>query len=194
VGEQPGVDALGDEAGDADRFERLYRRHLRAVSVYCARRVDSDRAQDAVAEIFVVMWRRLDDVPDGDAGLLWLYRVAGRVVGHDWRGARRRRRLVDRLGSRRASLPETPEEAAIEGDERWRVVEAAARLGGNDAEILRLFAWERLDASQIAAVLEISPNAVHQRLHRAKQRLVREFDLLDAETASVRPARTEGGL
>lgn len=91
-------------------------------------------------------------------------------------------------------MPDTPEEAAIGGDDTWRVREAAARLDGNDAEILRLFAWERLGASQIAAVLEITPNAVHQRLHRARQRLVREFDLLGSDTAPVSSARTEGGL
>ena len=194
MGQQPEVDALGDEAGDPDRFETLYRRHLRAVTVYCARRIDPDRVQDAVAETFVVMWRRLDDIPDGEAGLLWLYRVASRVVGHDWRGSRRRRRLADRLASRRQSMPQTPEEATIDGDETRRVLEAAARLDRTDAEILRLFAWEGLGASQIAVVLEIKPNAVHQRLHRARQHLVREFDLLDSDTAPIRPAPAEGGL
>ena len=194
MGQQPEVDALGDEASDSERFETLYRRHLRAVTVYCARRIDPDRVQDAVAETFVVMWRRLDDIPGGEAGLLWLYRVASRVVGHDRRGTRRRRRLADRLTSRRQSTPQTPEEAAIDGDATWQVLEAAARLDGNDAEILRLFAWERLGASQIATVLEIKPNAVHQRLHRARQHLVREFDLLDSDTAPIRSARTAGGL
>lgn len=194
MGQRPKFDALGDEAASSDRFEALYRQHLRAVSVYCGRRVDPDRVQDAVAEIFVVMWRRLDDVPDGEAALWWLYRVASRVLGHDWRGTQRRRRLTDRLGSGRPSTPQTPEEAAINGDEIERVLEATARLDGNDAEILRLFAWEQLGASQIAAVLEITPNAVHQRLHRARQRLVREFDLVDSDPVSFRAAGTEGGL
>lgn len=91
-------------------------------------------------------------------------------------------------------MPQTPEEAAIDGDETWRVLEAAARLDRADAEILRLYAWERLGASQIAAVLEIKPNAVHQRLHRARRQLVREFDLLDSDAAPKRSAPAEGGL
>lgn len=164
-----GVDRTDEESIDADRFRSLYDRHLRAVTVYCARRLDGARVQDAVAETFLVTWRRIDDVPDGDAALLWLYRVASRVVGHDRRGAGRRVRLTARLVSRASSTPPTPEEAAIDGDDTRRVLEAAGRLRASDAEILGLHAWEQLDALQIASVLEITPNAVHQRLHRARQ-------------------------
>jgi hypothetical protein len=34
-----------------------------------------------VADTFLVVWRRIESVPDGDAERLWLYRVAHRVLG-----------------------------------------------------------------------------------------------------------------
>ena len=49
-----------------------------------------------------------------------------------------------------------------------------------DAEALRLVAWEQLSPGDIAALLEITPNAVKQRLHRAKRNLAREYRRLEA--------------
>jgi DNA-directed RNA polymerase specialized sigma24 family protein len=42
---------------------------------------------------FLTMWRRIDEVPEGDAALVWLYGVAYRVIGHQWRSVKRRSRL-----------------------------------------------------------------------------------------------------
>ncbi|MFZ2504330.1 MAG: sigma-70 family RNA polymerase sigma factor, partial [Nocardioides sp.] len=53
--------------------------------------------------------------------------------------------------------------------------EALARLGADEAELLRLWAWEELAPREIAEVLGISPNAVSLRLHRAKQKLADEL-------------------
>ena len=68
-------------------FAQLYQRHHGSIRSYCRRRLATDRVDDAVAEIFLTAWRRIDDVPAGDDALLWLYRVAYRVIGHEWRGA-----------------------------------------------------------------------------------------------------------
>src|SRR5258705_2876778 len=74
-------------------FAQLYNRHYRPIHDFCRRRVTSDLVEDAVSETFLTAWRRLDDVPTGDEALLWLYRVAYRVIGHQWRSTARRRRL-----------------------------------------------------------------------------------------------------
>lgn len=51
-------------AGDEARFNDLYARHRSALHRYCARRTDPSRVDDAVAETFLVAWRKLGDVPD----------------------------------------------------------------------------------------------------------------------------------
>ncbi len=69
---------------------------------------------------------------------------------------------------------------------------AGGQLDGTDAEVLRLVAWEQLSPGDVAAVLEITPNAVKQRLHRAKRNLAREYRRLEVRhVASADP--TEGG-
>lgn len=121
------------------------------------------------------MWRRIDDVPPGDDALAWLYRVAYRVIGHQWRSGSRRLRLQRRLRSVAPGPAPGPEADVVERDRHALVLEAVRRLGDTDSEILRLHVWEQLAATEIADVLDIAPNAVRQRIHRAKRNLGREY-------------------
>jgi RNA polymerase sigma factor (sigma-70 family) len=181
------------ESGDDVLFAQLYQRHLGSIRSYCRRRLSTDRVDDAVAEIFLTAWRRIDDVPAGDEALLWLYRVAYRVIGHEWRSAARRRRLGDRMQSmaRPAPLPGI-DEASVQADECRLVLEAATRLGGSDAEVLRLVAWEQLSIADVAEVLGIATNAVNQRLHRARRNLGNEYRRLESRQFST-PDAPQGG-
>ena len=65
----------------SDRFRSVYAAHHGAVRDYCFRRLPVADANDASAEVFLVVWRRIDDVPSGDdAALPWLYGIARNVV------------------------------------------------------------------------------------------------------------------
>jgi RNA polymerase sigma-70 factor (ECF subfamily) len=84
------------------------------------------------------------------------------------------------------------EDDSVVADEQRRIVlEAASRLGDADAEVLRLYAWERLAVADIAVVLGIGPNAVKQRLHRARRNLAREYRRL--ESGTLTPTTSQGG-
>ena len=175
-------------------FGALYQRHYRAIRDFCRRRVPKDVVDDVVAETFLTAWRRIDDVPRGDQGLLWLYGVAYRVIGHHYRGAARRRRLEDRMQLISGGESWGADDAVVAADQRRLVLDAAARLSDNDAEVLRLAAWEQLSIADIAGVLGIAPNAVKQRLHRAKQHLGREYRKLESETHQSTPEAPKGGV
>jgi RNA polymerase sigma-70 factor (ECF subfamily) len=150
-----------------DRFEALFEAHHRALLAYAARRCPTlADAEDAVAEVFVVAWRRLDDLPDGDAARLWLYGVARRTLANQRRGRARGLRLVERL----RAMAGTPVAVISTPAEPTPALDALARLSPGDQEILRLVAWEDLSHVEIAAVLDISVNAVAIRLHRARAR------------------------
>jgi len=169
------------------QFVDLYDRHHRQIRDYCRRRLTYDLVDDAVSEVFLVAWRRVDDVPNGDEALVWLYRVAYRVVGRQWRNSARRARLDVRL---RAAVPgpaSPADEPTLRAAEHQMVLRAATHLSDADAEVLRLVTWEQLSTAEVAAVLEINPNAVKQRLHRAKQHLAREYRRLDARSAPTNP-------
>lgn len=125
-----------------------------------------------MADTFLVAWRRLDQVPDGDAALLWLYGVARRTIGNQRRGDTRRTRLVARIRDlgRGTSVEAAVEEAAPSVSVDHPVMVALARLSPADQELLKLVAWEELSHAEIAEVLGISVNAVAIRLHRARAR------------------------
>ena len=175
------------------RFVSVYETHLRAVYVYCRRRVAADRVDDVVAETFLAVWRKIDQMPSGDAVLPWLYGFAYRSVLHQWRGSYRRRRLSDRLAALGSETPSPPEELLVVGYESARVLDATSRLKTKDQEVLRLSQWEELSHSEIAAVLDLSVDAVRQRYSRALKQLTREFNRLETKRSQSPAARKGGG-
>lgn len=150
------------------RFDALYDDYHGPVFGYVLRRTDSsDDAADAIAETFLIAWRRLDDIPAGDQARLWLYGVARRVLANQRRGERRRSTLADRL---RAEMV-FPIGEAGSADDLEALAAAFGRLRQKDREILALEGWEGLTPAQIATVLGCSGNAARIRLHRARRRL-----------------------
>jgi RNA polymerase sigma-70 factor (ECF subfamily) len=142
---------------------------------YLARRTDPATADDVLADTLLVCWRRLDDVPAEP--LPWAYGVARRCLANARRGERRRARLAARISvvdpPARTTTPDAGGPADTGPD--TGLDEAMARLRPQDAELLRLWAWEQLTPAEIAGVLEISPNAASIRLHRARGRLRAEL-------------------
>jgi RNA polymerase sigma factor (sigma-70 family) len=158
-----------------DRFEGLFRDNYTAVRGYAMRRVPAELAQDAVAETFLVAWRRLDDVP-GDA-LPWLYGVARRVMANQRRSAERGLALERRLAGE-AAVPRSDDPGETAGEaEAVRV--ALGRLSGRDREALMLVAWEGLSGARAARAAGCSRGAFAVRLHRARARLAAELATLD---------------
>lgn len=157
-------------------FERLYSEHHRAVLGYCSRRVPRADAWDAASEVFIVAWRKLDNVPDGAEARAWLLGVAYRVLANHRRGTQRRGKLVERVSQLGAGSPSSPEEQLIRSEAGLEVIDALARLKPKDREVLQLATWEELAPAEIAEVLGISRDAVDQRYSRAKRRLARELE------------------
>ncbi|SDH90290.1 RNA polymerase sigma-70 factor, ECF subfamily [Sinosporangium album] len=79
------------EQDDRFRFEAVYRRTYEQILGYAVRRCSSpEDAADVVAETYVIAWRRITELPDGEAGKLWLYGVARRVLANHRRSEQRR--------------------------------------------------------------------------------------------------------
>lgn len=145
------------------RFVALAREVGEPLRRYVVRRSAPDGVDDVLSETFLVLWRRLDDVPADDP-LPWTYGVARRCLANAGRSRRRQLHLVERL--RAEPVPAT--EPADDGADVRR---ALAQLGDLDREVVMLWAWEALPPREIAVVTGLTPNAVSIRLHRAKARL-----------------------
>ena len=74
---------------DSDREERflsLYAAACPLVLAYALRRAASPQdAADVCAETFAIAWRRLDELPDGQAATMWLYATARKVLANAFR-------------------------------------------------------------------------------------------------------------
>ena len=76
--------------------------------------------------------------------------------------------------TREPALPEVHEEAGL--DDYPQLASAFGQLTEQDREVLRLWAWEGLEAREIAIVLGVTANAVSLRLSKAKRKLGRLID------------------
>jgi RNA polymerase sigma-70 factor (ECF subfamily) len=159
------------------RFERLWHDYAPAIAAYVRRRAPVDLVEDAVAETFLVAWRRLDRVPNDP--LPWLYCVARRTLANQRRGLARRGALRRRLD---LELPPVTND-----DADPRVFEALATLSEPDRELLLLVAWEGLTTAEAAACVGSSAIACRVRLHRARARLAAALGDLEPAPPRAEP-------
>ncbi len=129
------------------RFERLFDETYDRVLAYALRRTTPDEAQDVAAETFTVAWRRLELVPDEEP-IAWLLGIARNVLSHHRRSSGRRARR------------------AASGDP----------ASAGDRELLRLVAWDGLEARHAAQVLGVPVGTFQVRLHRARKRLEQQLE------------------
>jgi RNA polymerase sigma-70 factor (ECF subfamily) len=165
------------ESKRRQRFDALFAAYSSDIVAYCGWRAGASDAQDAVAEVFLTTWRRLDDVPDGDGARVWLYATARRVIANQRRSARRRVALQERLTIEAAPNQEVDQEETL-------VYEALHRLGPRDREVLLLAEWEGLSPAQIGTVVGCLTVTARGRLHRARRRFRAVFEELQGPEVS----------
>ncbi len=155
------------------KFDACFRAHYAEVLAYALRRLgERGAAEDVAAQTFAVAWRRLDALPADP--LPWLLGVARHVIQNEARSARRRSRLLARITGQHRALA-APADPADSVPERSAILAAFGHLSEGDREVLRLGAWEGLDARRAAAALDCTRGAYALRLHRARRRLAKEL-------------------
>ncbi len=171
-------------AARVERFRQLYDATYPRIMAYTLRRAASrEDALDAVSETFMIVWRRLEDVPPDPRRVPWVYGVARRVLANQFRSRARRARLKERLES----------EGRVGGGEPDfdLVHQALSQLRPVDRELLTLSAWDDLDNEEIAEVMALSPQNVAVRLHRARSRLARSLARLGMRGFPQQPVKSE---
>jgi RNA polymerase sigma-70 factor (ECF subfamily) len=172
---------------DSARFDELFRATRKDVLAYLIRRTgDPEQAADMLADTYLIAWRKLADVPDGNRGRLWLFGVARNLL---LKGVERRRSrdvLVERLASELQI--ELSARAPAEDHRANLLREGVASLPYKEREILLLTAWEGLTPRDIAMVTGTSANLVRVRLAHARSKLRRQLACLQPPGGSPRPA------
>jgi RNA polymerase sigma factor (sigma-70 family) len=165
-----------------DRLELLVAAHETAVANYLRRRLyplSAADLDDLVEETFVVCWRRLDAVPDGDGERPWVIGVARHVLHNAHRSHRRRQHHEGRV--RPVVADHSAEDEAIAD---IAASAALAAIGEADRELLRLHFWDGVDVHGLAVVLGVSVTAAGTRLSRAKSKFVAQLEAIESRTAT----------
>lgn len=174
-------------------FRRIYDDYYAEVLAYCLRRARLEDAKDAAADVFLVVWRRLDDLPAGAATLPWLYVTARNVLANQRRSRFRFGGALLKLRSDPVPQPVSPETVVVRREQDEKVIEALARLRPQDREVIQLTTWEELPQKTIGTMLGCSDRAVTMRLHRALRRLRHELPADDIQVSAPALApETEG--
>ena len=175
------------------RFRAVYEATYDDLLRFAQRRVDPSHAEDVAADVFLVAWRRLDDMPEavGDARP-WLFGVARATILNYRRSSRRRDALAVRIAD--ATLDIGVDSSEARAASRVDLAAAWARLSAAEQEAISLTVWEGLDSAQAGVVLGCSATAYRIRLSRARRALRRHLGAahLPDSSARTRALTSEG--
>jgi len=167
---------LVDRAGrsDSEAWEALYRRAYPGLLAYASRRLDAERARDAVAETMaraVAGISKFERRPGGSFDA-WLYGILRHVVVDAHRARGRDATRKDEVEPSRAG----PLDHVLAGEEARALRAAFGRLGDEDREVLELRVVAGLSAEEVGKVLGKRAGAVRMAQSRALERLRRELE------------------
>ena len=154
---------MSDETAE---FEALFLDTRAPLLGYLTRRAPAEDAADLLAEVYLVAWRRRDDLPTGGERRLWLFGAARRLLAEHHRVASRRSDA-----EREADLAHDPCGGDVDrGDAVRGALQSLAEV---DRELITLTTWEGLSPAEAARVVGITAGTARVRLHRARARLAR---------------------
>ena len=161
--------------GDAAAFERLMREHLDAVYGHALRFFgDNATAEDAAQEVFVKVYRSLDDFDGRAAFSTWLYRVTRNVCLDMFRRGKRQASPVDPL-----ELPQTPVGDFADASATSTDLErAVAGLAPEDRDAFNAVALFGLSYADAGTVLGVPAGTVKSRVFRARRSIIARLGLV----------------
>jgi RNA polymerase sigma-70 factor (ECF subfamily) len=170
--------------GEPDAFDALYDAYRPRIFAFLARLAGRrDLAEDLVQETFLRLAARARSLaPDTRPGA-WLFTVARNLYLSHCRAVLIDADRLEALAGAPAAQAPTPFEEAAASELGARLERALTALPAAHREVLLLVAVERLEHDQAAAILELSRDALRQRLSRARALLA---EALAAPRATAR--------
>jgi RNA polymerase sigma-70 factor (ECF subfamily) len=156
------------QRGDRDAYESLARASAGPLYRTAYRIVrDADRADDAVQQTLVTMWRELPSLRDPNRFESWTYRLVVRFCLVESRRARR-------TGVREVRIDETTavrSDAFAASDLRDQLDRALGELSPDHRAVVVLHHYAGLQLGEIAEILGVPYGTVGSRLHHATRSL-----------------------
>ena len=163
--------------GDVDAFGRLVSATSAVVSSIALAIVrDLDLSKDISQDVFLAVWCDLGTLRNPSSFLPWLRQMTRNRAHHTLRTRIRSRRregdTVDEAVLEAVADPRpTAADALVAEEDARALAEALASLPDETREIVLLYYREDRSAKQVAALLDLSEDAVKKRLSRARAAL-----------------------
>jgi RNA polymerase sigma-70 factor (ECF subfamily) len=160
------ADAALAASGDAQAYERLYRRHVNRVHTL-VRRMMGEEADDVTQEVLIRAWRKLGTYRGEAAFGTWLHRLAVNVVLNHRSARGRWRNLFSEEPAAGFDPPAGPASPA----EGLDFEAAIAGLSAGARQVFVLHDVEGYRHEEIAGMLGISAGTSKSQLHYARMAL-----------------------
>jgi RNA polymerase sigma-70 factor, ECF subfamily len=164
---------LHAQRGDSRAYEELVRPHQEIAFrvAYLITRNAAD-AEDAAQEGLVKAWRALGRFRAGEPLRPWLLKIVANEARNRRRSAGRREHLMLRAAAAPSGeAAPSPEEAALDAEQRARLLAALDELPDAAREVLACRYLLELSEEETAAALDVRLGTVKSRSNRALERL-----------------------
>ena len=145
---------------------------------YCLSLIgDADKAQDAVQDIFLILFQKIDTIETPKAFLGWLKVVTANYCKNLFAKKHKEIYLDDEFNNEFEDTNEqiNPENC-IEVDEICKIVNLAVKaLPDDKKECVMLYYYQQMTVKQIADVLEVKEGTVKSRLFNARKAIENEL-------------------
>jgi RNA polymerase sigma-70 factor (ECF subfamily) len=162
---------------DDDEFAGVYQAHFEYAWA-CLRRlgVPLEAQEDAVQDLFLVVYRRLPAFAGRSSVKTWIFGIARKVAGRYRRTEARRLRRHERLATIAADDPAiVGEEEVLRREARRMLAEFLDELDDDRRALFVLHIFEDLSGPEIAEVLGLNLNTVYSRLRAIRAQFDRTF-------------------
>ncbi|MCY0994493.1 sigma-70 family RNA polymerase sigma factor [Nannocystis sp. ILAH1] len=167
-------------------FRELYRSEFAFVWTVARRLgVPPPLVEDAVQDVFLTAYRRLDQVRFEVSARAWLHGVTRRIASRYHRSAERRSRRLAAVAAVSPGPADPPQERVDSAEQLERLL---AQLGANIRAAFEMSELFGMSGPEIASELGIPVKTVYSRVRLAREQLIREFGeaRLEREFAGAR--------
>ena len=179
-------------AGDRQAFGRIVERYQSLVaSIVYSSIGDLALSQDIAQDTFLAAWRGLGGLREPEKLRSWLAGIARNLAKTALRSRGRAPRVEPLDAAREAAAPQaTPLDEVLSREEEALLWRALGAIPEAYRETLVLFYREHQSAAAVAVALELSEEAVKQRLSRGRQMLKDQVSaFVEAGLARTRPGK-----
>ncbi|MEO8025340.1 MAG: sigma-70 family RNA polymerase sigma factor [Bryobacteraceae bacterium] len=189
-------------SGDSAAFNQVVQAYRKRILGTIARLIGRpEDVEDVGQEVFLRLYYSLDQLRTPEVFEPWLYRLTVNAAYDYLRRQRRRQesRMAD-LSEQQVMLADAAAGGRQNNDDQHKtkvrelVQSLLGRVSEEDRILLSLKEVEGLSLRELEKVYNVNENALKVRLFRARQRVLKAFEAMEAETTARAEANeTQGG-